>query len=301
MQHSNGTTIWTCLLILIFLCMGHLYSANPQDVVINEIAWMGTAFSSNHEWIELYNQSSQDIDLTGWVLSAADDSPTIQLEGTITAQGYFFLERSDDSNISIVADQIYTGALSNSGENLQLKDDLDQIIDQVDCSEGWFGGDNTSKATMEKKHPCSDGCILDSWGTNDSLTVCGTDQNGSPILGTPKSQNSVYDVTLSILMKDRIPSEYAILKNYPNPFNPKTVIRYHLNVNSQPDKMEICIYNLKGEMIRTFSNLSNQAGTHEVTWDGCDAMGRDVSSGLYICRLSCDHRGLKSLRLLKIK
>ena len=85
-----------------------------QSIVINEIAWMGTENSSNDEWIELYNNSEADIDLTGWVLEAADETPSISLEGTITAGGYFLLERTDDSSVTgIAADQIYVGALEN--------------------------------------------------------------------------------------------------------------------------------------------------------------------------------------------
>ena len=43
-------------------------SIKPLDVVINEIAWMGTKANSSDEWIELYNNTSQDISLEGWTL-----------------------------------------------------------------------------------------------------------------------------------------------------------------------------------------------------------------------------------------
>jgi hypothetical protein len=59
------------------------------DVVINEIAWMGTATSANDEWIELYNASSTAISLTDWTLSASDGTPDITLSGTIASKSYF--------------------------------------------------------------------------------------------------------------------------------------------------------------------------------------------------------------------
>lgn len=51
----------------------------PGDVVINEVAWMGTAADYRDEWIELYNNSQENIDLSGWSLSAADGTPDISL------------------------------------------------------------------------------------------------------------------------------------------------------------------------------------------------------------------------------
>lgn len=134
-------TIFSVILLTPFITKG--------AVVINEVAWMGTGNSSSDEWIELF--SDQQVDLTGWVLEAVDGTPTINLEGTISANGYFLLERTDDNSVpNITADQIYTGALRNSGENLKLKDSNGNIVDGVNCSEGWFAGDNSTKQTMER-------------------------------------------------------------------------------------------------------------------------------------------------------
>jgi len=122
--------------------LGTVSSAMPvdlRDVVINEIAWMGSAASTDDEWIELYNNTDSAIDLSGWTLASEDGAPTINLSGTIPAHGYFLLERTDDNTVSdIAADLIYSGALGNTGEKLQLKDDSGQLVDEVDCSGGWF-------------------------------------------------------------------------------------------------------------------------------------------------------------------
>ena len=92
----------------------------PQ-VVINEVAWAGTNASSYDEWIELHNNTDRDIDLQGWVLAAADGTPSIQLTGIIVAHGFYLLERTDDTTVANkTADQIFSGALENSGEILRL-------------------------------------------------------------------------------------------------------------------------------------------------------------------------------------
>ncbi len=121
------------------------------SVVINEIAWMGTTISANDEWIELYNNGTEAVDLTNWTLRAIDDVPSIILTGTIPANGYFLLERTDDTTIpNITADKIYTGALVDSGENLTLRDASNNVVDQIDCSVGWTNGNASTKQTMEK-------------------------------------------------------------------------------------------------------------------------------------------------------
>ncbi|HEX2868158.1 MAG TPA: C25 family cysteine peptidase [Ignavibacteriales bacterium] len=76
--------------------------------------------------------------------------------------------------------------------------------------------------------------------------------------------------------------EYDLLGNYPNPFNPETVIRYALPEES---KVELKIYNLMGELVRTFTFSSQSSGYRNITWNGQDEGGNKVSSGIYIYRL----------------
>jgi len=155
------------------------FGANSLDVIINEIAWMGTSASANDEWIELYNNTAAPIDISDWTLKAEDGSPTITLKGTIPALGYFLLERTDDETVpNIKADQIYTGALENIGEKLELRDNNNFLVDLVDCSSGWFSGDNTTKQTMERKNPKAEGNLASNWQSS---------QNAG---GTPRALNS---------------------------------------------------------------------------------------------------------------
>jgi cardiolipin synthase len=114
------------------------------EVVINEVAWMGTAASTYDEWIELKNNTDQDVDLNGWTLAAEDGTPSIALTGTIPANGYYLLERTDDTTVNnIPADQIYTGDLNNSSEVLILRNDVvvDTFVygDSETAVSGWSG------------------------------------------------------------------------------------------------------------------------------------------------------------------
>ncbi len=100
-----------------------------KQVVINEIALMGTDKSSNDEWLELFNMTSKSIDLTDWTLksltkTASDSQPDpiiTFVNKIIDPFGFFFLERTNDEPVSdIAADQIYNGSLDNNGEPLEL-------------------------------------------------------------------------------------------------------------------------------------------------------------------------------------
>lgn len=163
------------------------------EVVINEVAWMGTVANSNHEWIELYNTTGSSVDLTDWTLSAADGSPNITLVGSIPANGYFLLERSSDDTVkNITAEQIFSGALENSDEGLELRNSSGVLIDTANNDGGdWPRGDNSTKASMERVNPNQVGDD-DNWETNDGVTINGTDAADNNILGTPKNQNSTY-------------------------------------------------------------------------------------------------------------
>jgi len=165
-------------------------AASVRDVIISEIAWMGTAASANDEWIELYNSTGATIDLAGWTLAASDGTPSISLSGTIAAGGYFLLERTDDTSISdVAADLTYAGALGNTGEILVLTDSLSAEIDRVDA---WHAGNNTSKASMERIRSDVIGTEPTNWANNNGVIVNGLDAASTALAGTPRAQNSVY-------------------------------------------------------------------------------------------------------------
>lgn len=120
------------------------------SVIINEIAWMGGVNSANHEWIELYNNSNQDVTVDGWTLEDGVNL-NINLIGTIASGAYVVLERTSEDSSPALAFLLYTGALVNTGATLTLRNAEGQIMDQVAGGENWqnIGGDNTTKDTAQ--------------------------------------------------------------------------------------------------------------------------------------------------------
>lgn len=75
---------------------------------------------------------------------------------------------------------------------------------------------------------------------------------------------------------------FTLLQNYPNPFNPTTTIEYQL---SRAQEVELTVFNINGQHIRTVTRSYHQAGTYQTTWDGRDDNGQPVASGAYLYQL----------------
>ncbi|MDP4009273.1 MAG: helix-hairpin-helix domain-containing protein, partial [bacterium] len=185
----------------------------PKTVVINEITWMGTNVSTADEWIELYNPGSTPVDLSGWKLEAEDGTPSINLQGTISAGGFFLLERTNNETVSdITADLVYTGALEDAGENLRLYNSEGALTDWVNASSGWFAGKKEGRISMERIDAEKSGSDPANWHSNIIVVRNGEDADGNPINGTPRSRNSVSYETTPIV-SSKIPfDEFDIIE-----------------------------------------------------------------------------------------
>lgn len=78
------------------------------------------------------------------------------------------------------------------------------------------------------------------------------------------------------------PRKFALRQNYPNPFNPTTSIRFEL---PQECNLQLVIYNLRGQAIRTLAEGKRKAGYYDIIWEGRDQSGEQVASGVYLVRL----------------
>ena len=85
--------------------------------------------------------------------------------------------------------------------------------------------------------------------------------------------------------------------NVPNPFNPATAIQFTI---SEPEHVRLNVYSLNGQLVRTLIDSLMYAGQHSVTWDASDSSGRDVASGVYLCRLMTDSE-MQSSRLVLVR
>jgi hypothetical protein len=89
-----------------------------------------------------------------------------------------------------------------------------------------------------------------------------------------------------------IPMTFALSQNYPNPFNPSTVISYQL-----PERANVTlkIHDIRGRMICELVNEIKEVGSYSVQWNGKDALGQEVPSGVYLCVINTD-KGFRTTR-----
>jgi hypothetical protein len=94
-----------------------------------------------------------------------------------------------------------------------------------------------------------------------------------------------------------LPLQTSLFANYPNPFNATTSISYALAAAGQ---VQLEIFDITGRMVKTLIDGNQEAGSHNVIWDGLNDQGKVVASGTYFYRLKTkDDSFVKKMALLK--
>ena len=92
-----------------------------------------------------------------------------------------------------------------------------------------------------------------------------------------------FALPLASLGGHALPQGFALGPNYPNPFNPSTIIPYQLAALSE---VRLEVFNLLGQRLATLVDGERPAGFHTATWTATDAAGRAVGAGVYIYRMT---------------
>ena len=103
--------------------------------------------------------------------------------------------------------------------------------------------------------------------------------------------------TVDVDEQGPVPAQFHLAANYPNPFNPSTVIGFELSV---PGPVQLQVYNVLGQRIATLVDRLMPAGKHKVLWDGRTESGARSASGVYLYRLKVgDQIETRKMMLLK--
>jgi len=133
----------------------------------------------------------------------------------------------------------------------------------------------------------------DSPEPDTAYVVVLTNDPGAPIINVEVQR----DVNVGIGDVNTLPTTYAVSQNYPNPFNPSTTIKYQL---PQTSDVQLQIFNVLGQKVRTLVNSKVEAGYHEAIWDGRNDLGHQVASGIYIYKFQAGNFQ-KTLKLMLLK
>ncbi|SFU28896.1 Por secretion system C-terminal sorting domain-containing protein [Pustulibacterium marinum] len=220
------------------VCLGDVTCANAGDVIITEIMQNPSAVYDNEgEWFELYNTTSSDINMQGWVIKdEASEGEEFTISAlTIPANGYVVLGTNADvtTNGNVTVDYEYGSAISlGNGTDGIIIECTETVIDQVT----WDNGDtfpDPNGASMELATNAYDATSNDD-GANWAEA---TSTYGDGDLGTPGLEN---DNTMST---DKFAN--ASFSMYPNPVTNGT-----LNIVSNQDgEMNVQIFNLLGKQV----------------------------------------------------
>ena len=110
-----------------------------------------------------------------------------------------------------------------------------------------------------------------------------TDLRQGAIARAQTDGTGYFALPLAALRGSALPEGFALGPNYPNPFNPSTIIPYQLAASSA---VRLEVFNLLGQRIATLVDGARPAGFHTATWHATDAAGRAVGAGVYIYRMT---------------
>jgi hypothetical protein len=266
----------------------------PRSLIINEI--MYDPLDGQNEWLELFNRSSQPVDLAHWTfndraISSGVNSFVISDSVMTVLSGGFAVVAAESTVCNIfpnfgnphpdislsVLNRSSGFSFNNDGDAIVLKDLMGQTIDSVAYLPCWHHLDviDTRGRSLERINPNIDSNDPRNWSTCTNI-VGGTPGNINSVMTTSAVSNSAISIA-------------------PNPFSPDgdgfedyCIIRYNLSMMTST--INIRIYDIKGRLIRTLAN-GELAGTQgEIIWNGLDDNKQRARIGVYIVYLEANDR-----------
>lgn len=259
------------------------YQLNGADIDNDNLVF---SLINNPEWLYIEDNHliASPTNIPGvfsFQLSLTDGEFTVFMDNTITVANY------SPSIISIDDVPDDNGGYVYITFTKSFYDDGNSGITEIYHAErkennNWIGV-GSSAAYSSDVYTIQAHTSLDSSSTNNGLSyfrIIATMNEGIWVsdIDSGFSVNNNY-VKVDNLTKSK---EYNLYSNYPNPFNSMTTIVYELPIKA---RLNLTIYNLKGEKIKTLLDEDKHAGTYTTNWNGKDDYGKDVPSGLYLCNL----------------
>ncbi|MDO9578110.1 MAG: CotH kinase family protein [Candidatus Cloacimonadales bacterium] len=256
--------------------------------VINEINYNSSDLFAAGDWVEIYNPASEKFDLSGWHFKDSDDAHDFIFPQNyiLGAKQYIVICRDLEAfttNLPDVTNFLgqFDFGLSSTGEYIRLIDSTMVLIDSVyyGVEDPWPTEPNGSGPTLSLKNAKMDNTSAVSWSASSG--------NGTP--GEQNDNWEPYPAPFSDKLK--------IMPNYPNPFSISTKIIYSL---PQDGKVELSIYNLKGQLVKKLVDEIQETGSYTETWDGRNQQDKPVGSGVYFYQIRY-HGSSKTKKMILVR
>ena len=251
-------------------------------VIINEINYHSPDDPDAGDWLELYNNRPDFVDISGWVLKDGDDGHAFSFrEGTeIAPYGYLVVCESMDDFAAVYPEvQNFIGDLDfkfkNSGEVIRLFDQSGILIDSVkyDDKEPWPEAADGDGATLELIHPDLNNDIAANWAALGRL-------------GTPGQRNQTVTALSSA------PIEKEPMKIYPNPADGLARITFTVE---RAGKVSLKFMDINGRVVKRVSKTYLNPGIYTMNLNT-----GNMPAGIYFCNLVTNGRYPDARRLVVI-
>ena len=247
-----------------------------SKIVINEINYNSSTDYDCEDWIEFYNNTTSQVDMTNWrLVNIQVGMNYIFPENTIIDSRGYVVVCKNNTKFHICFPNLtnfignFNFDLNKNSDIIKLYNQLNILVDSVHyfSKPPWPSEANGGGTTLELLNPDYNNALVINWASSKKH-------------GTPSEQNSGYIETHKN-PPDRIPDYFQVFQNYPNPFNSTTLIKYELSKNS---KVIISIFNVLGQQVDKFYLPSVQAGFQQFTWNGSN-----YGSGIYFYRIEAQN------------
>ncbi len=130
----------------------------------------------------------------------------------------------------------------------------------------------------------------------DGTWTSGSPAPGDPMLVTNPGDASSFPEPNAVKLDDFLPDQFVLHNNYPNPFNPETVIEFSI---SEPGNIRLEVFNTLGQSVRVLEEGYFASGNYRSSFNGKDSRNNPLNSGLYFYRLSSESGSIVKKMLLQ--
>jgi len=218
--------------------------------------------------------------------------------------GGIFLRQADANVVNCI--------LWNDGHDILLGDTVSiATVIYSDIEGGWTGegnintdplfiNPNEDNFQLSSNSPCINAGIPDTTG----LHIPNVDLNGDPRIYDDIIDMGCYEWQGVDVEPEPAEPNQVTITCFPNPFSTSVTISFNITtrlLSDTPRQAEINIYNVKGQLIRSLPIASSLSRFLEVTWDGKNESGKEVSTGVYFYKLATDGKTIATRKCLLLK
>lgn len=271
-------------------------AAQLSSIRISEIGFDGVDFEGAGIWVELHNNSDAAIDVTDLILCDFPRYPTV---GSLTALGGGSTTIPADGFLVVAWPELGDGAahaevgLYKAG-SAGAFGEPGNVLDYMQFGEA----SHRREETAEGAGVWTVGEFVALASSGNSLQLIDNTLTGaSNWVERPATPNAANGLSTAN-EEAEVPADFALHSNFPNPFNPTTTISYDLSTSGH---VALDVYDMLGQKVTSLFQGGQAAGSYSFAWDGRDARGNVVSSGVYFYRLTMDGRASASRVMTLLK